>query len=202
MTEQRPALFLDRDGVINVDHGYVCSPERTEFIDGIFDLVRLANRQGYLVVVITNQAGIARGFYSESDLRAYMAWMGHQFERHGSWIDAVYYCPHHPTAGNTEYSVACTCRKPAPGMILAAQRNLGVDLAASIMLGDKPSDMAAGKAAGVGQCILVDNATQLIGGAAGRFDEARHVLETSSLERAWPEHSRRPPRISTAFETP
>lgn len=174
----RPALFLDRDGVINVDHGYVCTPERTEFVDGIFDLVRTANQHNYLVVVVTNQAGIARGFYSESDFRTYMAWMGGEFERYGSWLDAVYYCPHHPTAGDLGYSSACSCRKPAPGLILAARNDLGIDLAASVLVGDKPSDIAAGRAAGVGLSMKVDAVERAVDGMnVGSLLDVERVLD-------------------------
>jgi D-glycero-D-manno-heptose 1,7-bisphosphate phosphatase len=181
--KSRPALFLDRDGVINVDHGYVCTPERTEFVDGIFDLVRTANRRNYLVVVVTNQAGIARGFYSEGDFRDYMAWLGGEFERHGSWLDAVYYCPHHPTAGDFGYSGECSCRKPAPGLILAARNDLGMDLAASVLVGDKPSDIAAGHAAGVGLCVKVDAIDDAVGAASVQtlLDVERVLGERASM---------------------
>lgn len=155
MTGLRRALFLDRDGVINVDHGYVCTPERTEFVDGIFDLCRLAMRRGYLVVVITNQAGIARGYYSEQEFRDYMDWMRGVFAEHHAQLDAVYYCPHHPVEGVGEYRRKCACRKPEPGMILAAQRDLRLDLSRSIFVGDSPSDGQAGKTAGVGTCIML-----------------------------------------------
>ena len=151
----RPALFLDRDGVINVDHGYVCSPERTEFLDGIFELVAAANRRGLAVVVATNQAGIARGYYTEQDFHAYMDWVREQFRLHGARLDAVYHCPHHPTAGLGAYLLACACRKPAPGMLLAARRELELDMGASLLIGDKPSDIEAGRAAGVGRNLLL-----------------------------------------------
>jgi D-glycero-D-manno-heptose 1,7-bisphosphate phosphatase len=151
----RRALFLDRDGVINVDHGYVCAPERTEFIDGIFDLCRIAARNGYLVVVITNQAGIARGYYSEREFLAYMNWVRGVFVEHGAHLDAVYYCPHHPSEGIGEYLRDCACRKPAPGMILTAQRELELDLASSVFVGDNASDQQAASAAGVGACIIL-----------------------------------------------
>ena len=149
----RRALFLDRDGVINVDHGYVCSPEQTQFIDGIFELCRAATQYGFLNVVITNQAGIARGYYSESDFLAYMEWMRGEFRKHDAQLDAVYYCPHHPLHGHGDYRRECDCRKPKPGMILAAKRELDLDLTASVLLGDKPSDLEAGRIAGVGRCV-------------------------------------------------
>jgi len=151
----RRALFLDRDGVINVDHGYVCAPERTEFIDGIFELCRAARRAGHLLVVITNQAGIGRGYYSEQQFLDYMDWMCAEFQQRGAPLDAVYHCPHHPTDAVGEYRRECDCRKPAPGMILRAARELGLDLARSTLVGDKPSDIAAGRTAGVGCCIQI-----------------------------------------------
>lgn len=144
------ALFLDRDGVINVDHGYVCSPAQTEFVDGIFDLVAAANHNGFVVVVATNQAGIARGYYGEADFLGYMDWMRSEFNRHHATLDALYYCPHHPNAGIGAYRRECACRKPAPGMLLDARRDLALELGASILIGDQPSDLAAGRAAGVG----------------------------------------------------
>lgn len=149
------ALFLDRDGVINVDHGYVSTPERTEFVEGIFELVTAANVLGYLVIVITNQAGIARGYYSEDDFRAYMAWVRGEFARHGARIDDVFYCPHHPDAGLGPYRQQCICRKPAPGMLLDAQRKFGIDLSQSLLVGDMPTDIEAAKAAGVGTAVLL-----------------------------------------------
>lgn len=152
---QRRALFLDKDGVINVDHGYVCSPERTEFIGDIFELCRTSTQHGYLNVMVTNQAGIARGYYSEQQFLEYMDWVRREFQIQGTQIDAVYYCPHHPVHGLGKYLQDCGCRKPKPGMILAAQRDLNLDLAGSILIGDSASDRAAGEAAGVGACIDV-----------------------------------------------
>ncbi|HEX7341274.1 MAG TPA: HAD family hydrolase [Rhodanobacteraceae bacterium] len=157
----RRALFLDRDGVINVDHGYVCTPERTEFIDGIFELCRDATQRGFLTVVVTNQAGIARGYYAEADFLAYMAWVRDEFLRHDARLDAIYYCPHHPVHGIGKYLRDCDCRKPKPGMLLTAQREWGLDMSQSLLLGDSESDIAAGKAAQVGSCILVR--TQICG---------------------------------------
>lgn len=150
---KRPALFLDRDGVINVDHGYVHTPEEFQFIDGIFDLVSAANRSGYLVVVVTNQAGIARGYYSEAQFHDLTHWMRDRFVEHGGQIDGVYFCPYHPEHGIGEYCRESEFRKPAPGMLLKAQSELGIDLELSIFIGDKPSDMAAGRAAGVGTLL-------------------------------------------------
>lgn len=149
------ALFLDRDGVINVDHGYVCSPDRTEFVDGIFELVEAANALDFSVVVATNQAGIARGYYTEADFRAYMDWMHGVFRVHDAHLDALYFCPHHPVHGRGEYLRDCDCRKPKPGMLLCARRDLGLDLGMSLLIGDKPSDLEAGRTAGVGSNLLL-----------------------------------------------
>ena len=151
----RTALFLDRDGVINVDRGYVCTPERTEFIGGIFELCSAARRAGHMLVVVTNQAGIGRGYYTEQQFLEYMGWMRAIFGQHGAPLDAVYYCPHHRTEGVGEYRRECDCRKPAPGMLLHAQRDLCLDLGRSVLVGDKESDVAAGHAAGVGYCVQI-----------------------------------------------
>lgn len=144
-----PALFLDRDGVINEDFGYVHKPEDTVFMPGIFDLVNAANSAGYKVVVVTNQAGIGRGYYSESDFHEYMSWQKSQFKNHGGRIDAIYYCPHHPNFGVGEYRLLCSCRKPKPGLIHKAVLDLGLNLSLSVLVGDKLSDIACGIAAGV-----------------------------------------------------
>ena len=177
MKHQR-ALFLDKDGVINIDHGYVCTPERTEFIDGIFDLCRAATKHGYLNVVVTNQAGIARGYYSEQQFLGYMDWVRSEFHAHDAQIDAVYYCPHHPVHGLGKYLLDCDCRKPKPGMILAARRDLDLDLAGSLLIGDSASDLAAGKAAGVGTCIEM-RVVREAGKPHGKLDPAtvQHVLQ-------------------------
>lgn len=154
MVARQPALFLDRDGVINLDHGYVCRSEDFEFINGIFDLCRTAKRLGYLIVVVTNQAGIGRGYYSEADFAVLTSWMVKQFAAEGILIDAVYYSPFHPEHGIGRYKVEAFCRKPNPGMILQAAEEYGIDLALSVLVGDKISDIEAGRAAGVGQLIL------------------------------------------------
>ena len=146
----KPALFLDRDGVINIDSGYVYRIAEVEFVDGIFELVAAAKHAGYLVVIVTNQSGIGRGYYNEADFHALMNWMQARFVERGGQIDAVYFCPYHPEHGIGTYRRDSDCRKPAPGMLLQAQRELDVNLAFSIFIGDMPSDMAAGFAAGVG----------------------------------------------------
>lgn len=150
---KRPALFLDRDGVVNVDHAYVHKRENFEFIDSIFELVIAANKAGYLVVVVTNQAGIGRGYYTEADFHALTEWMQEQFSLRGARIDAVYFCPYHPEHGVGQYKCESDYRKPGPGMLLQAAKDYEIDLSASFMVGDKPTDMQAGKRAGVGTLI-------------------------------------------------
>ncbi len=147
--KHRAALFLDRDGVINVDHGYVHRAQDFRFIEGIFDLVRHANALGHLVVVVTNQAGIGRGFYTQAQFLALSAWMKDQFAASGCRIDAIYHCPHHPEHGLGRYRCDCDSRKPRPGMFLRAARELDIDLSRSVMIGDRPSDMVAAEAAGI-----------------------------------------------------
>lgn len=148
------ALFLDRDGVININHGYVHAVEDFDFVDGIFDLVQAARSAGFRVVVVTNQAGIARGYYGEEQFHRLTAWMCEQFERRGGGIDKVYFSPYHPTAGIGEYRRDEDTRKPGPGMIIRAQQELGLCLERSILVGDQPSDLQAGHAAGVGLNVL------------------------------------------------
>lgn len=153
----RRALFLDRDGVINVNHGYVHTAEQTEWVPGIFELCTIARDAGYALVVVTNQAGIARGYYSESEFLDYTRWMHGEFAARGVEILATLYCPHHPTAGFGEFRVECRCRKPAPGMFIAATRLLGLAPKASMMLGDKDSDLIAAASAGIPQGFLIDS---------------------------------------------
>lgn len=152
------ALILDRDGVINEDHEYVSAPADFDFLDGIFELCQRAQNAGFLLVVITNQSGVARGYYSEWAVARLHAWMRAQFRGRGIHIARVFYCPHHPDVGNQDYRRDCDCRKPAPGMIVAAQKDLDLDLAESVLVGDKPSDMQAAEAAGVGRRILLAEA--------------------------------------------
>lgn len=144
------ALFLDRDGVINVDRGYVYKLDEIEFIDGIFNLVCAAKKAEFLVIIITNQAGIGRGFYREDQFLNLMNWMKLKFFYNGGSIDAVYFCPYHPVHGIGKYRQESFLRKPNPGMLLQAQQEFNIDMKNSIMIGDNSWDIAAGLAAGVG----------------------------------------------------
>jgi D-glycero-D-manno-heptose 1,7-bisphosphate phosphatase len=149
------AVFLDRDGVINYDPGYVYQKKDFQFIPGIFDACRKFIQLGYKIIIITNQSGIARGFYSEDDFKQLTQWMLHQFDEQDVSITDVYYCPHHNDYGKGSYKIACDCRKPKPGMIKQAEKEHHLDLSQSILIGDKPSDIKAGQAAGVAKNYLV-----------------------------------------------
>lgn len=151
----RRAAFLDRDGVINLDRGYVFRREDFEFVPGVLDGARRLHEMGFLLVVISNQSGIGRGLYREADFESLTEWMRGEFRDAGAPLAGVYHCPHHPTEAIGQYRHACDCRKPAPGMLLAAARDLDVDLSTSAMFGDKTSDLEAARAAGVPLRILL-----------------------------------------------
>jgi D-glycero-D-manno-heptose 1,7-bisphosphate phosphatase len=149
-------VFLDRDGVINVNHGYVHEPESFEFIDGIFEVACTAHASGYKLIVITNQSGIGRGYYSEPQFHKLTAWMCNEFLKVGAPIEKVYFSPFHPISGLGSYKKDDVSRKPRPGMIHQAQGEINLNLGSSILIGDKVSDIQAGIAAGVGINILFD----------------------------------------------
>ena len=145
----RPAAFLDRDGVINHDRGYTHRTEDLSFVDGAAAAVRTLNRAGYYVFVITNQAGVARGFYDEATVRRFHAHMQHLLIADGAHVDAFYYCPHHPAGAVAAYARACDCRKPAAGMLARAAQDWPIDRARSFVIGDQPHDLDAGRAFGI-----------------------------------------------------
>jgi D-glycero-D-manno-heptose 1,7-bisphosphate phosphatase len=157
VTAGRRAAFLDRDGVLNEDTGYVGRVSDFRLLPGVPEALRLLGDAGWLLVVVTNQSGIGRGYYTEADFQAVTAHLRALLAADGVTLAHVAHCPHAPDGG------PCRCRKPAPGMILDSAAALGVDLSASVMIGDKPSDVAAGRAAGVARCFLV-------GGGPGEAD--------------------------------
>lgn len=154
----RPGLFLDRDGVINVDTNFLYRWEECIFIDGIASLVRTANRLGYVVCVITNQSGIGRGLYTEADFHQLMDSMSTALLEQGARLDAVYFSPDHPVDGIGPYKRESQHRKPAPGMLLQAAAEHRIDLARSVLVGDRCSDLQAGRAAGVPDLFLFGTA--------------------------------------------
>lgn len=161
----RPALFLDRDGIVNVDHGYVYRIEDFTFVDGILALCRHFHAAGWPLVVVTNQSGIARGYYGEAEFGALTAWMRARFVAAGAPLAGVYHCPHHPGASGP-LGIDCACRKPRPGLIVQAARELDLDLAQSVLVGDKARDVEAARRAGIGSAWLVSDDAAEIGACA------------------------------------
>jgi len=146
------ALFLDRDGIINEDVRYAHRPDQIRFCDGIFELCHAAQSKGYLLIVVTNQAGVAKGHFSEEDVLKLHNWMSEQFARQGILITAFYYCPFHVQGSVPQYSLDSDCRKPAPGMFIKAAADHRIDVGSSLMVGDKNSDRI--HLAGL-RCIIV-----------------------------------------------
>ena len=142
----QPAAFLDRDGVLNIDHGYVCRIEDVEWVPGAAEATRALHEAGYLVIVVTNQSGIARGMFSEAEYLAFSDAYRGAFPGH---LDAVYYCPHHPHAGEAPYLKDCDCRKPNSGMLEQAIREWPISRDGSFMIGDKDSDVEAARRTGI-----------------------------------------------------
>jgi len=151
---KKRALFLDRDGTINIDYGYVYKREDFNFIDGIFELVAESTRLDYLNIIVTNQSGIGRGYFSELDFYDLMAWVSDQFMHRGGKIHGIYFCPYHPEYGIGAYKRDSIMRKPAPGMMLKAAEENNIDLYRSVLVGDSIRDVEAGKSAAIGYNLL------------------------------------------------
>jgi len=137
----RPAVFIDRDGTLTDEVGYVNHPDRLRLLPRSAEAIRRLNRAGVAAVVVTNQAGVARGYFSEAILDMVTSELVSQLARAGARLDGVYVCPHHPSEGTPPYRALCDCRKPQPGLLLRAAEELRLDLARSIVVGDKPSDL-------------------------------------------------------------
>jgi D-glycero-D-manno-heptose 1,7-bisphosphate phosphatase len=160
------AFFLDRDGVINVDHGYVGTPDQFTFIPGVFDACRTIVDHGYHIVIVTNQAGIGRGYYTEKEFQKLSTWMKAQFAEQGIVITDVRFCPHHAEQGLGKYKKECYFRKPNPGMILSAADKHKIDLPSSVLVGDKLSDIEAGRNAGIEHLYFVADDIKTVSPAA------------------------------------
>lgn len=173
------ALFLDRDGVINTEINYLYRIEDVEFVAGIFALCKAAAARNYRIIVITNQSGIARGYYQESDLAKLTGWMLREFAGRGIEISALYACPHLPDAELAAYRRDCPARKPNPGMLLRAQKDFNLDLAGSILIGDKIRDLEAGRRAGVGSLLLFNAAGSV---PEGLNDKVRIISSLKDAE--------------------
>jgi D-glycero-D-manno-heptose 1,7-bisphosphate phosphatase len=149
------AVFLDRDGVVNEEVGYLHRAEEVRFVDGIFSLCRTAAGLGYRLIVVTNQAGIARGYYTEADFDVLMEFMRAELRAEGVELDAVYYCPFHPEHGVGKYKQEHEDRKPGTGMLRRGAKEFGVSLSESVLVGDRCSDVGAANAAGLRQAFLI-----------------------------------------------
>jgi len=181
MSKAKPAVFLDRDGVINKDNGYVSEIDDFEFIEGVIEACLTLKEKGYLIVVITNQSGIARGLFSEEQFHTLTEWMDWSMADRGVDLDGIYYCPHHYEEGQGEFKIDCDCRKPKAGMLLNAIEDLNIDIEASILVGDKMSDLQAGIAAGVKNNYLVRTGKTITEQgeslASGIFDDLASLVE-------------------------
>lgn len=149
------ALFLDRDGVINVNYGYVHEINNCQFIDGIFDLTRYAVSKNYKIIIVTNQSGIGRGYYTENQFYNFMKWMSDVFKSEGVMISKVYYSPYHPIHGKGKYKKDDFSRKPNPGMLIDAIKEFNIDTSLSVLIGDSVSDIEAGIVAGIGTNLFL-----------------------------------------------
>lgn len=181
------ALFLDRDGVINVNHGYVYRPEDCDFVPGIFELCAAAQAKNYTLIIVTNQSGIARNYYNQKQFMHFSKWIEHQFSSIGIRIAHTFHCPHHP-----KISGPCICRKPKPGMVVKAARHFRVRLGDSIMVGDSWSDIECAQRAKVGKAVLFKDPQHTAAQAksyqpdlhlerSGRYFKARSLSSISRL---------------------
>jgi D-glycero-D-manno-heptose 1,7-bisphosphate phosphatase len=175
----RAAIFLDRDGTICEEVGYVNHLSRSRLLPGSLEAIRLINQAGLLAVVTTNQSGVARGYFSEDLVEAVHAQLLSTVSSGGARLDAIYYCPHHPSEGSPPWRAACDCRKPKPGMILRAAREHGIDLAGSYVVGDSVVDIEAGAAAGLpGVLVLTGYGRGLLEHQKSRFKtEPAHAAD-------------------------
>lgn len=180
-----PAAFLDRDGVINFDAGYVHDWSEFRFLPGVVDALSQLQTLGYRLIVITNQSGIARGMYTEAAYKALTAHLKDALREHGVMLAQVYHCPHHPDGKVSEYRRDCDCRKPSIGMIEQALSDFDIDMANSLLVGDKPSDIEAGIAAGIGRRFLVrcngEGERPAHGRADASFDDLAHCVASLAM---------------------
>jgi len=145
---------MDRDGTINEEVGYLSRLEQLKLFPATFEAIRMINESGMKAVVVTNQSGVARGFFDEDFVNAIHARINEMLQKKGAFIDRFYYCPHHPVEGRNAYHISCSCRKPEPGMLLKAAQEMNIDLSSSYMIGDMAKDIEAGIRAGA-KSILV-----------------------------------------------
>jgi D-glycero-D-manno-heptose 1,7-bisphosphate phosphatase len=154
VTGGRIAVFLDRDGTLNEEIDFLRTADELRLIPGAASAVRTLNTLGIITCVISNQSGVARGYLTEEDLVPIHARLNRELQDEGARVDAIYYCPHHPTEGNPPYKIACDCRKPKPGMLKKGEKEWGIDLHRSFVVGDRIADVQAGQAVGA-RTVLV-----------------------------------------------
>lgn len=174
-TRGRPAVFLDRDGTINVEVGYLSRPEDLRLINGSARAIRRLNEAGFLVVVVSNQSGVARGYFGEAAVERVNGAMARRLGRRGARLDAVYYCPHYPEGVVQQYRRECDCRKPAPGMIRRAEQDLGIDVARSYVVGDHRGDIELAKNVGARSILVV----------TGHGADELHKLNEDGIKPDW-----------------
>lgn len=179
----RAGLLLDRDGIINEDVDYLHRIEDCRFIDGVFEMMRAFAGRGFALAILTNQSGIGRGLYGAEQFERLMHWMRGELAERGVRIDAVYHCPDHPTEGIGTYRRENSWRKPGPGMLLQAAADLKLDLARSWCVGDRASDIAAGRAAGVGTLVRLDRNANGLSRGDGHWVAGSHQAIVDLLER-------------------
>jgi D-glycero-D-manno-heptose 1,7-bisphosphate phosphatase len=172
---RRPAVFLDRDGTLNRDTGYVYRIADFRWLPGAVNAIRRLNDSGCYVFIVTNQSGVARGIYDEAAIHNLHRWMNEELRAAGARIDDIRYCPHHPQGSVAAYCTACSCRKPAAGMLLDLMNAWPVIREASVMIGDKEIDAAAGRAAGIASAVVP---------AGGLEDFVQQLLRRRAV--AWP----------------
>ena len=173
---------MDRDGVIIEDRGYAYRSEDCVLLPGAARALRALQSAGYLLVVVTNQSGIARGLYTEADYHAFTSQLRALLLAEGVRLDDIRYCPHLPDATVPAYRLDCDCRKPHPGMLLRSIRALGIDPDGSVLIGDRATDLAAGRAAGVGRCLLVRSGQPISAADAALADAVSDDLEACVRE--------------------
>jgi D-glycero-D-manno-heptose 1,7-bisphosphate phosphatase len=163
------AIFLDRDGTVNEEMGYINHPDRFKIFSFVPEGIRIFNDLGYLVIIVTNQAGVARGYFNEDLLRKVHTKLRNTLKEQNAHLDDIYYCPHHPTEGSAEYRVDCDCRKPKPGMILKAKARYDIDLNQSYMIGDRHKDVLFAKQ------LNMKSGMVLSGYGRGEYTYHRHL---------------------------